>query len=86
MGYFMSKFLFVGGPLHAQVRDIYNSENIEPVEGDSTRVLVTVNNETVTYDRTDYSKWMGPHYRVAVFSGASGLIQQTIDETDYKPV
>lgn len=79
----MSEFLFVGGPLHGRVEDIYANSTIEP--SGSTELRVTYNNEVFRYDRSDYSRWNSPHYRVAVFEGANELIQQTIDQTRYQP-
>ncbi|EHX2143637.1 hypothetical protein [Escherichia albertii] len=77
----MSQFLFVGGPFHGRVEDIYSNSAIEPVG--STELRVSVGDEVVIYERSDFSRWNGPHYRVAVANGASELIPQTIDEMNY---
>lgn len=80
----MSEFLFVGGPLHGQVKDIYSHESIEPIG--SVQLAINFDNEVFMYERSDYSRWEGPHYRVAVLLGESNRIQQTIDETGYQPI
>lgn len=80
----MSEFLFVGGPLHGQVKDIYSHDIIEPI--DSTQLAFSFDNAVFMYERSDYSRWEGPHYRVAVLPGESHRIQQTIDETGYQPI
>ncbi|WP_213192575.1 hypothetical protein [Klebsiella aerogenes] len=80
----MSEFLFVGGPLHGQVRDIYSHDSIEPIG--SIQLAISIDNEVFMYERSDYSRWKGPHYRVAVLPGECNRIQQTIDETGYQPI
>lgn len=80
----MSEFLFVGGPFHGQVKDIYSHESIEPIG--SIQLAINIDNEVFMYERSDYSRWEGPHYRVAVLPSESNRIQQTIDETGYQPI
>ncbi|AGB78350.1 hypothetical protein D782_2379 [Enterobacteriaceae bacterium strain FGI 57] len=80
----MSQFLFVGGPFHGRVEDIYSNPAIEPVG--STELRVSVSNEVVIYERSDFSLWNGLHYRVAAAEGSSGLIPRTIEEMNYQPI
>lgn len=81
----MSEYLFVGGPLHGQIHDYCNNECIEP--NGSTELIVSINEETSIYERLAYFPlWKGPQYVVAVFPGASELIQETIEQTGYRPV
>lgn len=81
----MSVYLFVGGPLHGQVHDYFSNDSIEP-DG-SACLVVSIGEETYTYERTSYlPHWVGPEYVVAVFPGSNGLIQETIERTHYQPV
>lgn len=80
----MSEFLFVGGPLHGRVLDIYSNENIVP-EG-SMNLRVTMDGDVVQYKRSSFSYCNGLNYRVAVAEGASELIPQTIEEENYQPL
>lgn len=80
----MSQYLFVGGPLHGRIEDIYSNTAIEPL--DSRELRVSMGNEVVIYKRTDFSRCNGLHYRVAFAEGSSGLIPQTIEEMNYQPI